>query len=93
MNQDLEKHAADKVKRALDDIYQLTDDVGEKMRIALMASSVCMGAAAAFLSAKAAQKGFEYSEKDSILQILDLLRLNADKGPEAVTAKLNQPRT
>lgn len=90
-NFDLENHAADKVKRALDDVYQLTDDPGLKMRIAIMASSICIGAAGGFLAGKAKRKGFVISEKDAMLQIMELVKLMAVDGPEAVLAKLNMP--
>lgn len=85
---DLEHHAADKVQRALKDVLQLTDDPGHKMRIALMASSVCIGSAAGSLSGKAKRAGFDVSMTDATLQILELLKLNVTDGADAVMAKL-----
>lgn len=48
MSIDLPRYASDKVKRALDDLLQLTDDPPEMLRIALPASGVCIGQAAEF---------------------------------------------
>lgn len=83
-NLDLPHHAADKVKRALDDVLQLTDDPGEKFRIALLAASVPIGAAGGFLAGKYARAGKPISQTDSTVQILELLRINATEGADAV---------
>lgn len=84
----LPHHAADKVKLALSEIYQLTDDPGELLRIALMASSVCIGGAAGFLSGKAARKGMKISERDASLQIIEILRIMIADGPDALMKTL-----
>lgn len=85
-NLDLPRHAAAKVKRALDDVLELTDDPGEKIRIALMAASVPIGAAGGFLSAKAKRAGITIDETAAIVQVLELLKLNATGGADAVFA-------
>lgn len=85
---DLERHAADKVKRALDDVYQLTDDPNEMIRIALLASSVCIGGCAGFIAGLADVNGTPISEQDAKLQVIELLRRIMTDGAEAVHAAL-----
>lgn len=87
-NSDLPNHAADKVKRAMDDVLQLTEDTGEMFRIALMAASVPIGAAAGILSARSAQGGHKMSETDATVQILDFLKVSHTEGPAAAFRKL-----
>ncbi len=71
MNLDLPKHAEQKVKRALEDVYQLTDDTGEKMRIAVLASGVCIGQACGFLAASMGLKADEIGQvQDEILRMM-----------------------
>lgn len=87
-NLDLPKHAADKVKRTLDDVLDLTDDPGEKLRIALMACSAPIGAAAGILSAMAGGGNDAASMKAATAQIMEILRLSSAEGPDAVMASL-----
>lgn len=85
-NLDLPHHAANKVKRALDDVLQLVDDPGEKLRIALMAASVPIGAASGFLAGMCAKAGKSVGETAAIVEILEMLKTNATKGADAVFA-------
>jgi hypothetical protein len=87
-SRDLEHHAADKVKRALKDVLALTDDVGDKMRIALMASSVCIGAAGAYLAYEAKRAGQEVTQKDAMRELFKILFRVTDEGAEAVVKDL-----
>ena len=70
---DLYNHAREKVKRALNDVCELVSDNGTKARIALMASTVCIGAAAAHLSHSAERRGFTMTEKESFAAVLKLM--------------------
>lgn len=71
MNLDLPKHAEDKVKRALEDVYQLTDDSGEKIRIAILASGICIGQACGFLAASMGLEADQVGEvQDEILRLI-----------------------
>ncbi len=88
-NADLPNHAADKVKRALDDVLALTDDPGEKIRIAWMAASIPIGMAAGFLSGKAEREGIQIPQTAAFTEILELLRLTTTQSAEAVMGRLN----
>lgn len=87
-NLDLSNHAADKVKRALDDVLQLTDDPGERLMIAVMAASVPIGAAAGILAAQSAAHGVVTTKATAASRILDLLKIGAFDGPQAVVDSL-----
>lgn len=85
-NLDLPHHAAVKVKRAMDDVLELADEPAEKLRIALMAASVPIGAASGILAAMCAKAGNEVGETAAIVQILEMLKLNAEKDANAIFA-------
>ena len=85
---DLERLGADRVKAALDSVYQLTDDPGTLLRIALFAASVPIGGAAGFVAGIAEKAGKSVPYKEAHNQILDLLKVLASDGPERVTAFL-----
>lgn len=71
---DLPRHAADKVKRALDDVLQLTSDPGELLQIAVLAAAVPIGAASGFLAGLARAKGSPIEKADAVVAILDMLK-------------------
>lgn len=86
----LPHHAADKVKRALDDVLALSNDPGELLRIALMAASVPIGAAGGFISGSAKAEGIEISEVEATVRVLEFLKVNATAGVDAAFASLNK---
>lgn len=92
-NHDLPKHAADKVQRALDDVLQLTADPGEKLRIYLLASGICIGGAGGILAAQLDHSGDEVAERAVKLEILDLLRRTVSDGAEAAWNSLSETAT
>lgn len=73
-NPDLPRHAANKVKRALDDVLQLVDDPTEMLRISVMAASIPIGAASGFLAAEEERAGNKVSQTEAIVAILDMLK-------------------
>lgn len=88
MNIDLPNHAADKVKRALDDVHQLTDDPGEMLRIAIMGAGICIGQAGGFLAGLMERQGMVVPEVDAKLQVLELIRITVTDGAESAWASL-----
>lgn len=89
IEEDLVKHATNKVRAALHDVLLLEDDLTARARIALMASTVCIGTAAANLSVAASRRGQTMSVKEATLAVLSLLELNEKHGADAVVAKLS----
>lgn len=57
IDRDLSKHAADKVTRALGDVYQLADSPEAMMSIALMSAAACLGQAIGFMRGLMEQDG------------------------------------
>ena len=95
MNRDLPKHAGDKVQRALDDVLQLTGDAGERLRIALFASGICIGHAAGTLHAMMLNEGHAIGEREVKVQIIELLRVlmldGADKAWQQLGGGAGRP--
>ncbi|WP_025036123.1 hypothetical protein [Bradyrhizobium sp. DOA9] len=83
LNFDLPKHASDKVQRALEDVLQLTADPGERLRIYLLASGICIGGAGGALAAIAQRDRKTISELEAKLVIIDLVRRLIADGPDA----------
>src|SRR4051812_22867072 len=90
MNTDLPKHAAAKVKRALDDVYQLTDDPAEMLRISLLASGICVGQAAGILAGMMKNSGAAVSEIEAKKKILRLIEITVTQGGDAAWQSLQQ---
>jgi anti-sigma factor RsiW len=88
MNTDLPRHAAAKVKRALDDVYQLTDDPGEMLRISLLASGICIGQASGILAGMMKASGAVVSEADAKQEILRLIGITVTQGGDAAWRSL-----
>jgi hypothetical protein len=89
-NLDLPRHAAAKVKRALDDVLQLTNDPAEMIQIAVMAASIPIGAASGFLRGKMARAGVEITETAAIIELLEVLKLHFTK-QQAVHGERTEP--
>lgn len=90
MNIDLPKHAAAKVKRALDDVYQLTDDPSEMLRIALLASGICIGQASGILAGMMKNSGATVSDIEAKQEILRLITITVTQGGDAAWQSLQQ---
>lgn len=80
---DLAKHAADKISQILADVCGLEVDSAAKARICLMASSVCIGKAGAYLSHSASMRGEALSQSDAHLGVLKLLENIERNGVDA----------
>lgn len=97
MGEQIEKDLADfvsgKIRQILKDACALVDDPGAKARIAIMASSVCIGTGAVYLTLSAGARGEELPEKGATLALMDLLRLNVSDGPDAVVQRMQQSST
>jgi hypothetical protein len=89
VNNDLPKHAAQKVKRALDDVHQLTSDPGEMLRISLLASGVCIGQAVGFMRGMMERDGHKTTNEEVVDEILKLVRITAVKGADAAWSSLS----
>lgn len=89
MNNDLPRHGADKVRRALDDVHELTSDPGEMLRISLLAAGVCIGQAAGFMSGMMKRDGDKFTNEQVIDEILKLVRITAVKGADAAWSSLS----
>ena len=90
MNIDLPKHAADKVKRALDDVHQIADTPGEMLRIALMGAGICIGQAAGILHSMIERDGRKVSELQVKDEVIKLLRVMSLEGADAAWKTINQ---
>lgn len=90
MNIDLPKHAAAKVKRALDDVYQLTDDPGEMLRISLLASGICVGQAASILAGMMRSSGATVSDVEAMQEILRLITITVMQDGDAAWRSLQR---
>ncbi|WP_152621374.1 hypothetical protein [Bradyrhizobium japonicum] len=90
MNIDLPRHASDKVTRALKDVLQLTNDPGERLRICLLASGVCVGGAGQALAQSAKRDGEHVSELDAKLEIVKLLGILVSQGADGVWKYLEE---
>lgn len=88
MNTDLPSHAAEKVKRALDDVHQIAADPGEMLRISLMGAGICIGQACGILHGMMERNGAKVPERQVKEQICDLLRTMTIDGADAVWLKL-----
>lgn len=82
-NLDLPMHASDKVKRALEDVLQLTDDPGERFRIGLMATGHLLGNTAGTFHAMLFSEGVELRKAQVEDMLLDLLGKVMREGAEA----------
>lgn len=89
MNNDLPKHAADKVRRALNDVLQLTRDPGEMLRISLLATGVCFGQSAGFMRGIMERDGHNLTHEQVVDEILNLIRMTAVKGADATWSALS----
>lgn len=89
MNIDIPKHAADRVKRALDDAHQIAADPGEMLRISLLGAGVCIGQACGILHGMMKSSGMDVSETAVKEQIFDILRTATIEGAAATLKKLN----
>jgi hypothetical protein len=88
---DLAHHAADKVKLALSLVTELIDDPVAKSQIAIMASSVCIGAAAGYLDFAVFQRdGVRLGKDKASIAVLNLLKLNVTDGADAVVRSLRE---
>ncbi|QOG20436.1 hypothetical protein [Bradyrhizobium sp. SEMIA] len=92
MNNDLPQHAANKVRRALDDVHQLTDDPSEMMRISILAAGVCIGQAAGFMRGMIERDGKDAKTEVIVDEILKLVRTTAVKGADAAWRELTLPQ-
>lgn len=90
MSYDLPNHAADKVKRALDDVHQLTDDPGEMLRIAIMGAGICIGQAGGILAGMMSRQGVKVSEADAKRQVLEVIGIAATDGADAAWKALQR---
>jgi spore maturation protein SpmB len=79
----LPNHAADKVSRALHDVLSLTDESGEKLRIALMAATVPLGAAGGVLAAMMKAEGKECTQAQAVSYVVKLVEKISIEGPDA----------
>lgn len=90
-NYDLPKHAADKVKRSLDDVMSLTDDPAEMLRIALFASAVCVGQASGTLAGMMFVATGREVPKDLVQEeILKMITTLVTQGHEKAWAQLKE---
>lgn len=89
MNLDIPKHAAAKVKRALDDAHQIASDPGEMLRISMLGAGVCIGQACGILHGMMERDGAMVTERQIKEQILDILRTTTLEGADAAWQKLN----
>lgn len=80
----LPRHAADKVKRAMDDVMQLTDNPGEMLRIALLSATAPIGAAAGILRGMMDAAGTPVTYEAATAEIMRLITLaGVEGGPAA----------
>jgi Na+-transporting NADH:ubiquinone oxidoreductase subunit NqrF len=88
MNIDIPKHAANRVKLALDDAHQIAADSGEMLRISLLGAGVCIGQACGILHGIMTREGCNVTERQAKERILDILRTMTLDGAEATLRKL-----
>lgn len=86
----LPNRAAEKVKLSLDEVFCLTDDFGEKLRIALMGAAVPIGSASVILAAKMRREGHECSDAQAKEYIFKLLQTMVLDGADAAMSMLNR---
>lgn len=89
-NNDLPKHAFNKVKRALDDVLQLADTPDERLRICLVACAATVGAAGGTVAGIAKAEGIVVNEAFAIGRVLELIRVLTGEGADNAWAKLNE---
>lgn len=87
-NLDLPNFAADKVRKALNDVHQVAADPGEMLRIALMGAGICIGQASGVLHGMMKNAGTDVSEREVKEQIFELLRTATIDGADAVMQML-----
>lgn len=90
MNNDIPRHAAAKVKRALDDAHQIASDPGEMFRIALMGAGICIGQAVGISHGMMQLEGATVTEREVKEHVMELLRIMTLEGADAVWQKLQQ---
>lgn len=88
-NLDLAMHAVNKVRRALDDVMQLAETPEQRLEIALLASTVPVGQAAAVIAKMFEAQGIATNQAHAVGQVLSMLRLTSE-GADAVLAKLKE---